>query len=348
MNLYLPRTKELLVPGPAMRLRGRVRPQILDARSGAVLHDAGWRQNLILNGGLDMVASNLFADCFRYGHLGSGSALPQPTDIGLQNWARRSSTYGAGDGATTYVGDVVTLQRSFLFAAETGAVTYNEFGSSPTNVDRAPLFNRVVFDNPLTLGNGQQAKITMALDIAVTPMTTPQVYTGDVISGWAGSTGQARVTGLRYSDGGAEFSYLSSISAAGATNSISSGRQPLLEPSQVTTSDNKLWASDATTLLGGVAQHGVNFNAGSTSNVSGGTLTLQNYVSGTYSRVRSGVADLNDLNMAGIRSVGLGSYFIYVSYVKRPMFYQFLMDSAFTKANTHRLTLNFNYSWGRA
>jgi hypothetical protein len=336
-----------------MRLRGRVRPQILDARSGAVLHDLGWRQNLILNGGLDMVASYVFADCFKYGHLGSGSAPVQPADIGLQNWARRTSTYGAGDVAAIYVGDVATLQRSFLFAAETGAVTYNEFGSSPTNVDRAPLFNRVVFDNPLTLGNGQQAKITMALDITVSPLTTPQVYSSDVITGWAGSTGQARVTGHQfYTVSTYEYDVrnFAWINADGLSQiGTYSGRQPMLEPSMASTAgDNQLFASNATTLQGGVEQHTIAYSNGATSYVRGGTLSLQGYTPGSYSRVRTGVADLNDLNLAGIRSVGLTNYVNLSGYWKAPMIYQFVMDNAFTKANTHRLTLNFTYTWGRA
>ena len=354
INLYLPRTKDLLLPGPGYKLRGRVRPQVFDARTGVLLHDQGWRDNLILDAGLDMIASNLIANCFKYGHLGTGSGAVSAANTTLKVWGKRTAVYGNGDGATTFNGDTITFQRSFLFSAETGAVTFSEFGTSPTNVDNAPLFNRVVL-TPLTLGSGQQAKITLAVDVTLSPHTTSQVYGGDVITGWPGSSGQGRIVSkeLYFSSVGSAYQYYFSKIASDGTNPVtgSGGQVHWLEiptlgsvlKTVVSTSSAMLPAVDTANGYNGFRPSG---DAGLRE---GNTPVLQAYVPGSCSRMKTFVADLNHCNLAAIRSIGIAGSFSHNSSTISPTWvYQFVMDNAFTKANTHRLTLNFNYSWGRA
>jgi hypothetical protein len=59
------------------------------------------------------------------------------------------------------------------------------------------------------------------------------------------------------------------------------------------------------------------------------------------------VADLNDLNRVGIRTIGLMNLHNWYGYTKYPLLLACLLDGTFEKANTHRLTVNFNFTWGR-
>lgn len=360
MNLYLPRTKELLLPGPVMSLRGRVRRQVVDARNGRVLRDCGWRDNMILDGGLDIIGTTIIADCFKYGHLGTGGAAVQADQTRLESWAKRTSTYGDGDGATTYSGDSVTMQRSFTFPAETGPVSYTEFGTSPAFVDDAALFNRVVFDSPLLVGNGQQAKITMALEVTFSPRSVPAIYTGDIITGWNGSSGQMRVPQLgvnyNYNSTPNVSAHLSGINSSGNTSwSSASSGYGMLCPSANPSSRCRLYVSSANTLpaareISSPPANGESYDYtyGDSNALYGGTASISDYVPGSYIRMKTFVADLNDLNRSGIRTIGLMNLHNWYGYTKYPLLLACLLDGAFEKANTHRLTVHFNFTWGRA
>lgn len=63
-------------------LHGRYRITISDANSGILLKDSGWCNNLITNYGLNSIGNQ--QDLFQTCKLGSGSAAPTPSDVGVQ------------------------------------------------------------------------------------------------------------------------------------------------------------------------------------------------------------------------------------------------------------------------
>ena len=99
---------------------------------------------------------------------------------------KKVSTYLAGipnqqvsliHNATT---SVITNRQTYDFAAEVGAVTYNEIGitwSSVTPPASPILFSRIVLPVPLTLGAGDYARVVYQLSVTISPTnevtTTP-------------------------------------------------------------------------------------------------------------------------------------------------------------------------------
>jgi hypothetical protein len=91
---------------------------------------------------------------------------------GLTTELKRTSNYLTSPGAcgTTVTPGIITLQRTFLFPAETVDTTYAELGFSPNNVAAPNLFSRILLSSPITvLGpaaevpGGQQLQVTYQL-----------------------------------------------------------------------------------------------------------------------------------------------------------------------------------------
>lgn len=59
--------------GINLALAGAYRVQVFDAKTQEIVSDYGWHKNLILNVGMDAVASNALADLMHYGVAGTGS-----------------------------------------------------------------------------------------------------------------------------------------------------------------------------------------------------------------------------------------------------------------------------------
>ncbi|MBN2069101.1 MAG: hypothetical protein JW739_05640 [Opitutales bacterium] len=330
---------------------------------GPIIKPGDWQGNMILNCGLDLAMTNLFADCFKYGHLSTDTAAPVATDTSMAGWVKQHTSYGAGDGLTEFSGDVYSLQRSFVFSAETGDQIYRKFFSTAASGSAATPFNEILFTNPIVLSADQMAKVTMRLDITITPHMTAQTLTGDVISGVSGSSGKLRIISFATVKGSYGSTICSAFmlsaikpdgnigiyrSTSSVSDMISNGYYcPIFEPSNATEGTYATqtlcvyqhWISLSDPVDSLSTTPGVNnSDIGTTSSVS-----LSSYVPGSYQRTKSFFADLNYCNVTGIKSIGLynrandGYY---------PVF-QFLLDNTFTKTNVQQLTFNLNFTLGR-
>ena len=68
------RKNEMIVRGEVgLSMHGRYRLQVLDSNTKEIIEDRGWQNNLILNEGMDAVASNYVASLNNAGVLGTGS-----------------------------------------------------------------------------------------------------------------------------------------------------------------------------------------------------------------------------------------------------------------------------------
>jgi hypothetical protein len=70
-------------------LGGRVRVAVIDAATKRVLRKGKWQKNLILDQGMDMIATTLFNQLFTACAAGTGTA---PTDVNLGATATVSGT----------------------------------------------------------------------------------------------------------------------------------------------------------------------------------------------------------------------------------------------------------------
>lgn len=321
-------------------MNGMISIDILDAASGIILKHYDPKPNLILNVGKDKPFSYFFEKCFLYGHLSTDTTTPSATDTTMAGWVKQTNTYGDGDGATSFTGDVFTLTRAFVFTAETGDVTYTKFYSSPTSGSGASPFNEILFGTPITLSSGQQAKVTMSLLVTITPHTTAATYGSDVISGVLGSTGSARIPFFGQSIFGRSF-FLGGIQSSGA--SLSSTYGAILEPSSIaapySTAQRTYVSASMTSLL----DAGTYQTSSYTITYSSTYQTLSTYTAGTYTRYKIGFCDLAECNVSSIKSVGT----VYAGNGTgslRDIGYQFVSDTAFTKLNTQQLTMHFTYT----
>lgn len=223
-------------------LKGRVRVSVL--QDGRIVEERSWQKNLILDQGLDKVATTLFNQLFAACAAGNSSSattidsqskatiagqnltittgsyqftntdldsdvhfdsgqifkiqsVVSPTQVTLftsgtistathfmilrvneailGNEIKRTVKYSSAPGANqTIVGSaVILLQRTFLFSAETSAVTYTELGFSDQAVAGPNLFSRVVLAQPITVKGpvsgaplGQQLQVTYQLNVS--------------------------------------------------------------------------------------------------------------------------------------------------------------------------------------
>ncbi len=335
LNILNRQWRDLLLPGPRSGLRGRIKVDILDARTKRVIRPGRWQHNLILDSGLNMPFSYLYADCFLYGHLSTDAASPVSTDAAMVGWVKQTNTYGSGDGGYSISGDVITLTRSFVFTAETSTVTYTKFYSSHASGSSAIPFNEVLLAESITLSADQQAKVTMSLEITMTPHTTAATYSNEVINGVSGSTGSGRIPALRgYINSMPNFSYPYST---GATYSGFNTLEPTTYGNPYygyVSPQSSLEAStdiETTTLRGTVT-------------ISSTVGTISTYTSGSHSRVKSFLMDLSDCNVSGIQSIG----FLSNTSGWKAVAFQFLSATAFTKLNTQKLSMNYTFSIGRS
>jgi len=331
LNILKKTWQDVMIDGPKFHLRGLVGYDIIDVASGIILKHVAPEQNLILNCGKDLALTNKFANCFLYGHLSTDTATPALTDTSMAGWAKQTSTYGSGDGATTSSGDVISLTRSFVFTAETGDVTYTKFYSSVSSGSGATPFNEIVFGTPITLSSGQQAKVTMTLELTVNPHTTADTYSSDIISGISGSTGSFRVISAKSVSSRYFFAFIESSGSATGNCWATGG---FLEPSYAASGNCIMDASSQSTLSSAVdliTETGT--YSGVVVSYYNPTTTLSTYVSGSFERTKTILADLSNMNGTGLQS-------LFVGRGTTSSCWQLLLNTTFTKLNTQKLTLN--------
>ncbi len=115
-------------------------------KDGKVLRESSTYNNLILNQGLDFIASYPFADCFLYCVVGSTGNAPVRTDTGLGNEIKRTNNYSlsGNSNGTQLVNNVYTIFRTFTFVADVVPYVYREVGFSPIGIAGNNLFSKAL------------------------------------------------------------------------------------------------------------------------------------------------------------------------------------------------------------
>jgi hypothetical protein len=276
----------------------------------------GWFPNLITNQGLNRLGTAL--DVTNACQVGSGSAVPQFTDTGLQTFVAGSNTIQASTAGAQASSPYYAFQtRTYRFAAGTATGNLSEVGVGWATTG-ANLFSRALIVD----GSGNPITITVlpteVLDVTYQIRNYPQV---------TDTNSNITITGV--------------------------GTRNLLTRACLVTS-NTFWRAFG---VGGITSSSVPniAYAGSIGDITGQPTGLNDtasatanaaYSNGSYQRTSSATWDLNRGNLAGgIRSIRLcfgadGSSTIFSCY-------QCEFDAAINKLNTQTFTLNTLFNWGR-
>lgn len=153
-------------------LEGWLKYQLIEG--GKIVQD-GEQHNLILNSGLDQVASYGIRPLATYAAVGTGSTAPAVAQTALAAQLARTAANGGVQDTLTQVSDGdfrYVCTREFVEAEAVGNLT--EWGFSPTS--NGNLYARELFrdgqGNPivLTKSNAQKLRLIYTLEIRLTPV----------------------------------------------------------------------------------------------------------------------------------------------------------------------------------
>jgi hypothetical protein len=163
-------------------LGNRFKAQVIE--NGRVVRETAWKKNLILNQGLDAVATHLICDLFLFCAIGTGVSTPINTQTGLDVEVVRSNTYvtGAPNCTSALAANVLTHTRTFDFPLEVTGITYSEVGWSHTGTVASNLNTRGLFASPVSVGSGQSLRVVYQFIVTITP-NTQRALTAP-ITGW--------------------------------------------------------------------------------------------------------------------------------------------------------------------
>lgn len=243
------------------------------------------------------------------------------TSLGSES--KRTNTYltGAGNCGTSIVAQVTIYKRTYDFAVEVANQNYTELGWSQTTSAGANLFSRaLITGGSVSVLIGQQLRVIYELSMGY-GQKTPTAATA-AIAGWP-------------------------VAPAVTTDGDYMNCNPISEPGNVDTNGNATTGS--TTLLaqpdwrlttGTVfPSFGADYSEGS--NLGTATsLSLDSYVSGSFSRTKNANWNLTTGNSTAIRGIFQNSG------SGRSMAL-FIFDEAQTKANTHTLALSWPVTLAR-
>jgi hypothetical protein len=352
-------------------LKGRVRTYVVDAKTKEVKQDLGWRDNLITDSGLDLIASNPIAACMQYAVAGTSSATPVVGDTTLTaqvlNDAGWSSTYVAGQNSTSRLAGAVTHTRMYDFDSPVGSTIYREAGVTPNSVKYTggsftPVFNRVLLNGTtgVTVDSTEQLRIVYELTVTYSPVGASNAKTallthpsGNVDGDWALASFVEDVVG--------QFPY-ETIDADGSRNFSQYSRW--MEPSFVTPSTTYgalAWMSDTDKVLPGAAMWfqtysdathnwGKNVDTSAATVEYKSTLTAQAYSAGTKTRDLEAVFEPAD-GAITFKVFGMGADTTPSGGEDSSWQYAqscvCVLDASALKANTQRFTFTFTYTWDR-
>jgi hypothetical protein len=147
-------------------------------------------ENLILNSGLDAVATTVLANLSRYCAVGTGNTPPAVTQTGLVTESARTNNMLTGSPDTAMTNPTTTsyrFRRTYDFPLGALNGNYAEVGFSPNSAAGPNLFSRSLIQSggtptviPVT--SSQQLRVVYILDINFTP-TSSQIVTPP-ITGW--------------------------------------------------------------------------------------------------------------------------------------------------------------------
>lgn len=151
------------------------------------------KNNLILDQGLNYIASYPFADCFLYCNVGDSGYAPTVGQSGLGNELIRI-TYATGSNynGADLSGDSLYLYRTFEFPEETGDRYYCEAGFSPFSGSGNNLFSRVLLTGngmvgvTVPSGDGLRVKYRLRVQLTDSPQSiSPPINGSNVNASYA-------------------------------------------------------------------------------------------------------------------------------------------------------------------
>lgn len=183
-------------------------------QGGVIVRETDWKNNLILNQGLDAVASHLICDLFLYCAIGTGTTPAANAQTGLDTEIARSNTYltGAPNCTSTLAANVLTHTRTFDFPIEVTGITYAEVGWSHSATIASNLNTRALFASPISVASGQSLRVVYQFVVTITP-NTQRALTAP-ITGWPSRQWSLAAIG----SGDPAFSVISQPSTGGGDN----------------------------------------------------------------------------------------------------------------------------------
>lgn len=164
-----------------------------------IVKQAGW-DNLILDSGLNLLATNSFAGVFRVCVVGTGNSTPTVGQSALDAESARTSNYltsGGGCGTTNLNAYTTVMKRTFDFPLGALNGTYAEVGFSPSSSAGPNLYNRSLIQSSgiptaVTVSSTQQLRVVFTHTITIGPIVITRDLTN--ITGLTTVTGSGAIT----------------------------------------------------------------------------------------------------------------------------------------------------------
>jgi hypothetical protein len=315
---------------PRVRLRGRVdKIQVLE--KGIIVKEYDGFDNLVLDAGLNLVATNPYANLSRACCIGTGNTAPAVGQSLLTAEVARTLTMvtGAGNcGTTTPNPYTYIFKRTYDFALGALNGNYSELGFSPNSGVGQTLFSRVLIQvsgvpTAITVTSAQQLRVVYSLTVSFGPIVdTP--FSINFGGGWGLVNGVCKMQNI--------VQQIRTVDTSGAASGLFGAS---LEGSG---GGYFFVSSDASALAA------VGSSVARAELTGGGQYaTPSGYVAGTFQRDSSVVFSVTQGNGV-IRSFGLG---VGSSGSPGAHGFGFVMDAPQTKPGTNTLTFGFRVSWGR-
>ena len=296
---------------------GRYRVEVSDAATGELKKDTGWFDNLITNQGLDTFgtmtsgASNI-TTC----RVGSGTATPVVTDVGLQTPLNGTAYYTWFSNTFTQIPNIprkfsTTYRYNFAAGAVVGTIREVTVGWDTNNVS---AFSRSLLKD--VGGNPIEVTVTSNDLVTIYYELSTYVTTVDTIStvGIGGKSYTLTIRPLRVTR---DMTY--AWASAGAAFSASRDLY------YVVSADIGTMTRDGTS--------SINYTTSSSSH------TIANYVSGSYERTLT--LNITNGSLIKVRALFLSTSYICVGQ------WGFIFDRDVVKAANQKLDFTVKMKWGR-
>ncbi len=314
-----------------LKLSGRVmNVQVLEA-DGSVFWESGAFNNLILDQGLNQVATTYICDLFRACAVGTGNTAPVVGDLGLNAEYARTINYltGAGNcGTTRATATQWVMRRTFDFPSPASNQNFAELGFANSALAGANLFSRVLIKSggtPVAVTVLTTQSLRVVYELTVNFNGADQAFNASFGGTWGNVIGTGRL-GNTFPD--TSNGAIQSVRTTGGNDAISflAGLEPAIA--------SLLNVSNSNTALAALGAGAV-----TTGTIVTKTFSLSPYVNGSFYRDRFVTLATTEANQA-IQTFTIGGSL-------QPYSWAFLMSAAKTKDNLATLTLTFRISWGR-
>lgn len=297
---------------------GRYRVEVHDSITGVCKEDTGWFSNLITNQGLDRIGTLTSGTAHvYYCRVGSGSAPPVATDVGLQSPITGSKGI---DGATSTFTQLPNNIRKFStvyrykFAAGALVGTIREITTGWGDNNNVSAFSRSLLKdasgNPIEVAVTSSDVVTVYYELSLYVTTQDTVSTVTI----GGIDYTLTVRPVNVNNYGESYWYP-------ATSAYSTVRY--LYYVTADNIDTMTWDSVSS----------INYSTGSASS------TISSYVNGSYSRTLT-------LNITNGLKVNVRALLLRGSYTLNGA-WAFIFSSDIPKAANQKLDISVKFKWGR-